>query len=136
MVFGKKKKKPMVEPATPQDLRIPPQQPQIPQQPQPTYQQPPPYIPQQQTPRPPVPQPPIEVQTPFCIAERAMVQTPETMIAPESGQFVSTGQMQMREQIRILHNLSLEDLIQIVANTQETIPIHVKVKSLLKRMMK
>jgi hypothetical protein len=103
---------------------------------QPQFQPP---VPQAQFPQQPIPiaqpLPPPEILTPFCISERATTQVAQ-MIPAGSGQLVPTGQMETKEVIKIVYNLSLEDLIAIVANTPEKANIHVKVKELLKRMIK
>jgi hypothetical protein len=123
-MFGKKKKEiDQVQIPPPQPPQMYPQQPQPQFQPQSQFQQP---IPQMM---------PIETPTPFCISERATIQTPQ-MLPSESGQFVPSGQMEMKQQIRIIHNLSIEDLLTIISGTPLDSAINMKVKDLLKRLMK
>ena len=121
-MFGKKKKEDQVQ--------IPPPQ-QQPQPPQSYPQQPPFQQPQQLSQM----VQPIETPTPFCISERATIQTPQ-MFSAESGQLVPTGQMETKQQIMIIYNLSVEDLLAILSGTPQESAINMKVKDLLKRLMK
>jgi len=128
-MFGKKKKEDV--PQQQPQIQPPYPQPQIPQQP---------MYPQQQQPQMPMPQPmmpmqPVETPTPFCISERIVQQVPQMMQAG-SGQLVPTGQMENKETIKIIQNLSLEDLLTIVQSVSSNSAISMKVKELMKRMMK
>jgi hypothetical protein len=76
-----------------------------------------------------------ETSTRFCIAERAMIEQPQ-MVTADSGQVISTGQFQMRETIRIISNLSFEEMIDIVSNTPSNSSIHIKIRDLMKKMIK
>jgi hypothetical protein len=127
-MFGKKKKED-VQPV-PQQV---PQQMQPIQQPPFQYQQQPP-VQQTQSMQPMIHQQ-MEEPTKFSIAERGMTQIPMTIVSG-SGQVIQTGEMQEKEVIRIIYNLSMDDLVEILAGTPKNSSINVKIKELMKRLVK
>jgi len=128
-MFGKKKKEDVPQQQPPSQQQMPQFQPQISQQPM--YQQQQPPMPQPLM----MPMQPVETPTPFCISERVVQQVPQMMQAG-SGQLVPTGQMETKETIKIIQNLSFEDLLIIVQSVPLNSAISMKIKELMKRMMK